>query len=102
MAFDRCRLLIASHPFAAGTKRTALNTIAVLYARNGRRFEYDDQVRAVMKGFGTDASAIDREVVIEYHIDATEGTERTDEPVRPLARADREAYGGICDALAAE
>jgi death-on-curing protein len=102
VAFDLCRLLVANHPFVDGNKRTALNTVAVLYARNGRRFDYDDEVRSILKRFRTDASALDREAVIEYLREATEGIEPVEEPVRELARADREAHRGIYDALATE
>jgi death-on-curing protein len=65
-AFHLLRLLVANHPFVDGNKRTALNTTAVFYLLNGYEFDYDDDVRAVLKQFGTDERAVDREAVVEY------------------------------------
>lgn len=65
-AFQLLRLLVANHPFVDGNKRTALNTTAVFYLLNGYRFDYDDEVREILKEFGTDATAVDEEYVVEY------------------------------------
>ncbi len=38
----------------------------VFYFLNGYRFEYDDEVRAILKRFGTDEAAVDEEDITEY------------------------------------
>lgn len=65
-AFHLVRLLVANHPFVDGNKRTALNTVTVFYLLNGYRFDYDDEVRRILKGFGTDEAAVREERVLEY------------------------------------
>lgn len=65
-AFHLLRLLVANHPFVDGNKRTALNTIAVFYFFNGYRFEYDDEIRTVLKAFGMSESDVDEDEVIDY------------------------------------
>ncbi|WP_256403616.1 type II toxin-antitoxin system death-on-curing family toxin [Halorubrum salinum] len=60
------RLLVANHPFVDANKRTALNTAVVFYFLNGYRFEYDDEIRSILKQFGTDEAAVDEAAVIEY------------------------------------
>lgn len=60
------RLLTVDHPFVDGNKRTALASVATFYAMNGYAFDYDDQVRTILKRFGTDESAVDVEEVVEY------------------------------------
>lgn len=65
-AFHLLRLLVANHPFVDGNKRTALNTVTVFYFLDGYRFEYDNEIREVLKRFGTDESAVDEERVLEY------------------------------------
>jgi len=65
-AFHLLRLLVANHPFVDGNKRTALNTTATFYLLNGYRFEYDDEIRTVLKQFGMDAEAVDEDEVLEY------------------------------------
>ena len=47
-------------------KRTALNTVFVFYFLNGYRFEYDDEIRALLKQFGTDEGNVDEAGVVEY------------------------------------
>ena len=59
-------LLVANHPFVDANKRTALNTTVVFYFLNGYRFEYDDEIRTILKQFGTDDGAVDTEETIEY------------------------------------
>lgn len=65
-AFNLLRLLVANHPFVDGNKRTALNTTTVFYLLNGRRFEYDDEIREILAEFGTDEKAADEDDVLEY------------------------------------
>jgi len=60
------RLLVANHPFVDGNKRTALNTVTVFYLFNGYGFEYDDEISRILKQFGTDEGAVDRDGVLEY------------------------------------
>ncbi len=65
-AFELLRLLVVNHPFVDGNKRTALNTVTVFYFLNGYRFEYDDEIRGILKQFGTDEASVDDDSVIEY------------------------------------
>lgn len=60
------RLLAAEHPFWDGNKRTALGTTALLYDLNGYDFDYDDEVRAILKAFATDAESVDMDRVVRY------------------------------------
>ncbi|MFB6137509.1 MAG: type II toxin-antitoxin system death-on-curing family toxin [Halobacteriaceae archaeon] len=59
-------LLVANHPFVDGNKRTALNTGSVFYLLNSYRFAYDDEIRTVLKRFGTDEATVDETWVLEY------------------------------------
>jgi len=65
-AFHLLRLLAVSHPFVDANKRTALNTTVVFYLLNGYRFEYDDEIRSVLKRFGTDEATVDEAETVEY------------------------------------
>ena len=65
-AFHLLRLLVANHPFLDGNKRTALNTTTVFYLLNGYRFEYDDEIREILKQFGTDETTVEKDHVLEY------------------------------------
>jgi len=65
-SFHLLRLLVANHPFVDGNKRTALNTVAVFYLLNGYRFEYDNDIREILKRFGTDEKAVDKSSILEY------------------------------------
>lgn len=65
-AFHLLRLLVVNHPFVDANKRTALNTTAVFYFLNGYRFEYDNEIRAILKQFGTDETSVDEAETIEY------------------------------------
>ncbi|SFR30399.1 death on curing protein [Halorubrum sodomense] len=65
-AYHLLRLLVANHPSVDANKRTALNATVVFYFLNGCRFEYDDEVRAILKAFGTDEAAMDEEGTTEY------------------------------------
>lgn len=65
-AFHLLRLLVVNHPFVDGNKRTALNTTTVFYLLNGYRFDYDDDVRWILKEFGRDETSVDQQQVLEY------------------------------------
>jgi death-on-curing protein len=65
-AFHLLRLLVATHPFVDGNKRTALNTTTVFYLLNGHRFNYDDEIREILKQFGTDETAVGEDDVLDY------------------------------------
>lgn len=65
-AFHLLRLLVANHPFVDGNKRTALNTTTVFYLLNGLQFEYDDEIREILRQFGTDETTVDEDYVLEY------------------------------------
>jgi death-on-curing protein len=111
-AFDLVRLLVANHSFVDANKRTALNTAATFCLFNDHRFEYDDEIRTILKQFATDEAGTDRAAVLEYLRDNTsEVTADTDSPpgeeagttqrelVRQVATADRDANREIYDAL---
>ncbi|MXR19224.1 type II toxin-antitoxin system death-on-curing family toxin [Halobacterium bonnevillei] len=65
-AYHLMRLLVANHPFVDANKRTALNTVTVFYFLNGHRFAYDDEIRSVLKQFGTDERTVSEEETVEY------------------------------------
>jgi len=65
-AFHLLRLLVANHPFVDGNKRTALNVVVVFYLLNGYRFDYDNEIRKILKQFGTDETTVDEDNVLEY------------------------------------
>lgn len=60
------RLLAAEHPFVDGNKRTALNTVEILYDMNGYEFDHNDDVRTILKRFATDEARVDMDVVTNY------------------------------------
>ncbi|GAA0272438.1 type II toxin-antitoxin system death-on-curing family toxin [Halobacterium noricense] len=64
-AYHLLRLLVANHPFVDANKR-ALNTVVVFYFLNGYRFAYDEEVRKLLKQFGTDERTVDESAVVEY------------------------------------
>jgi len=64
--FHLLRLLVANHPFVDGNKRTALNAATVFYLFNGYRFEYDDEIREILKRVGTDETTVDEDHVLDY------------------------------------
>jgi death-on-curing protein len=78
-AFHLLRLLTASHPFVDANKRTALNTTVVFYLLNGYRFEYDDEVRSILKRFGTDEATVDEAEAVEYLQSHTEEIDLAEE-----------------------
>lgn len=65
-AYHLLRLLVANHPFVDANKRTALDTVAVFYLLNGYRFGYDDEMRSLLKRFGTDEADVDEAATIDY------------------------------------
>nr|WP_237561034.1 type II toxin-antitoxin system death-on-curing family toxin [Halococcus sediminicola] len=65
-AVQLMRLLVADHPFVDGNKRTALRTGVVFYMLNGYRFEYGDEIRALLHRFATDEAEVDTETVVIY------------------------------------
>jgi death-on-curing protein len=65
-SYHLLRLLIANHPFVDANKRTALNTTVVFYFLNGYRFEYDNEIRTILKQFGTNEAAVDEGETTEY------------------------------------
>jgi len=65
-AFHLLRLLVANHPFVDANKRTALNTTYVFYYLNGYRFEYANEIRMILKQFGTDERAVDEAETVAY------------------------------------
>jgi len=58
--------IVNNHPFVDGNKRTALNTTTVFYLLNGRRFEYDGEIREILKQFGINEAAVGEDRVLEY------------------------------------
>ena len=78
-AYHLLRLLVANPPFVDANKRTALNTTVVFYFLNGYRFEYDDEIRTILKQFGTDEAAVDEEETIDYLRSHTEELDLIDE-----------------------
>ena len=78
-AFHLLRLLVANHPFVDGNKRTALNATVVFYVLNGYRFEYDDEIRSLLKQFGTDEASVDTEETVEYLRTRTEELDLAEE-----------------------
>ncbi|WP_424017124.1 type II toxin-antitoxin system death-on-curing family toxin [Halorientalis pallida] len=65
-AFQIMRLLVANHPFVDGNKRTALAATVAFYALNDIRFDYDRQIKSVLKRLGTDESEVDATALITY------------------------------------
>ncbi|WP_256302055.1 type II toxin-antitoxin system death-on-curing family toxin [Haloarchaeobius salinus] len=60
------RLLVADHPFVDGNKRTALRTVVVFYMLNEYRFEYGDEIRALLHRFATAEADVDTETAVVY------------------------------------
>ncbi|PSP38007.1 death-on-curing protein [Halobacteriales archaeon QH_7_65_31] len=65
-AFQLLRLITANHPFVDGNKRTALMSTRIFYALNGLRFDYDREIKAILKMLATDEADIDAGDVIAY------------------------------------
>ncbi|MDL0126091.1 type II toxin-antitoxin system death-on-curing family toxin [Halobacterium salinarum] len=60
-AFQLLRLTAANHPFVDGNKRTALMSTRIFYALNGRRFDYDREVKEILKALATDEGSVDED-----------------------------------------
>ena len=71
-AFQLLRLIAANHPFVDGNKRTALMSTRIFYALNGRRFDYDREIKEILKSLATDESSVNEDDVIEYLREYTE------------------------------
>lgn len=65
-AFQLLRLIAANHPFVDGNKRTALMSARIFYALNGRRFDYNREIKEILKALATDESSVNKDDVIEY------------------------------------
>ena len=65
-AYQLLRLIAANHPFVDGNKRTALMSTRIFYALNGRRFDYDREIKEILKALATDESSVNEDDVIEY------------------------------------
>ncbi len=65
-AFQLLRLIAANHPFVDGNKRTALMSTRIFYALNGRRFNYDREIKEILKALATDEADVDADDVVEY------------------------------------
>jgi len=89
-AFQLLRLLVANHPFVDGNKRTALASTVVFYGLNGYAFDYDREMRTILKRLGTDEAEVDRSAVLQYLQEHTEPlpTEYSDTYELLLAVAD--------------
>jgi death-on-curing protein len=96
-AFQLLRLLVANHPFVDGNKRTALASAVVFYGLNGYAFDYDHEMRAILKQLGTDEAEVDPSTVLQYLQKHTEPlpTEYSDTYELLLAVADAsDPFGG--------
>lgn len=71
-AFELLRLIAANHPFVDGNKRTALMSVRIFYALNGLEFDYDREIKAILKRFATDEAAVAEETVLSYLTEHTE------------------------------
>lgn len=82
------RLLVSDHPFVDGNKRTALNTTETFYAMNGYYFEYDKEIKEILKRF-----AGDDDVDVERVVD------RCEELARPIEEIDDEEIRATVERL---
>ncbi len=65
-AFQLLRLIAANHPFVDGNKRTALMSARIFYALNGLRFDYNREIKEILKTLATDESSVDADDVLAY------------------------------------
>lgn len=65
-AFQLLRLIVANHPFVDGNKRTALMSTRIFYALNGLRFDYEREIKEILKALATDEASVDADDVIAY------------------------------------
>jgi death-on-curing family protein len=52
-AFQLLRLIAANYPFVDGNKRTALMSTRIFYALNDRRFDYNREIKEILKALAT-------------------------------------------------
>ena len=71
-SFQLLRLIAANHPFVDGNKRTALMSTRIFYALNGLRFDYDREIKEILKALATDEAGVDDDDVIDYLQEHTE------------------------------
>jgi death-on-curing protein len=71
-AYQLLRLLAANHPFVDGNKRTALMSVRIFYALNGLKFDYDREVKAILKELATDEADVSEGTVLSYLREHTE------------------------------
>lgn len=65
-AYQLLRLLAANHPFVDGNKRTALMSVRIFYALNGFKFEYDKEIKEILKELATDQASVNDTAVLFY------------------------------------
>ncbi|ELZ32430.1 hypothetical protein C474_06392 [Halogeometricum pallidum JCM 14848] len=63
-SYQLLRLIAANRPFVDSNKRTALMSTRIFYALNGRRFNYDREIKEILKALATDESSVDEGDVI--------------------------------------
>lgn len=71
-AFTLMRLIAANHWFVDGNKRTALNTVEMFYLFNDYRFNYGEDLRAMLKLLSVREDLIDPAVAVEFFAEKTE------------------------------
>jgi death-on-curing protein len=65
-SFQLLRLIAANHPFVDGNKRTALMSVRIFYALNGLKFDYDREIKAILKELATDEADVAEDTVLSY------------------------------------
>lgn len=65
-AYQLLRLLVSNHPFVDGNKRTALMSVRIFYALNGLEFDYDREIKAILKDLATDEAEVPAETARSY------------------------------------
>jgi death-on-curing protein len=71
-AYQLLRLIAANHPFVDGNKRTALMSVRIFHALNGLKFDYDREIKAVLKELATDEADVTEGAVLSYLREHTE------------------------------
>ena len=71
-AYQLLRLLAANHPFVDGNKRTALMSVRIFFALNGLKFDYDREIKAILKELATDEADVAEGAVLSYLREHTE------------------------------
>jgi len=65
-AFQLFRLLVSNHPFVDGNKRTALQSIVVLYEQNGHELRYGADMESLVRLLALDERLIRPAPTAEY------------------------------------